>query len=175
MIIEANPANINIENATYDAREQMIHLFSYTEGIIGITLYNETANVKSNICMVTFGSTNTGNDNNDDNNLGNNEDDNNNDNNNDGEDVSENINAMFIGTWYCSKGSLMAYLEFYSDGTGKAYMNDSNNYSSFRWSINNNILTFEGNVRNTTAFTITEDTLYLDSLCGLNNLTYTKQ
>lgn len=83
--------------------------------------------------------------------------------------------TLIIGTWYCSDGSLMSYLEFYADGTGKAYLSDPNNCSTFNWSISDSEITFSGYVINKSSFTVNSRNLWFNSLCGLNNLTYTRQ
>lgn len=90
---------------------------------------------------------------------------------------SNNPASLIVGKWYCPDGVLSSYLEFYAAGTGKAYMSSPNNYSSFNWNISENgsRVTFSGNLRDSSEFTVTTTTLWLNSLCGLNNLTYTRQ
>lgn len=85
--------------------------------------------------------------------------------------------SLIVGKWYCSNGGLLSYLEFYANGTGKAYMSSPDNYSNFNWNISENgsTVTFTGNVKNTSRFTVNTTSLWLNSLCGLNNLTYTRQ
>ena len=94
------------------------------------------------------------------------------------ESGSYNINISsiaIIGKWYCSGGSLASYLEFYSNGTGKAYPSSPSNSSSFNWSISGNVLTMTGNVRNSSSITLTGDVLHISYLCGISNLTYIRK
>ena len=110
-----------------------------------------------------------------------NPDDNPEDENGDNEETtSQTQNLLIIGLWYCPGAGLFQYLEFYNDGTGKAYIS-SDNYSSFSWSINGFEITLTGNLSNTDSrygsknFTVSTDTLWFEKLCGLSDLTFTRQ
>lgn len=156
LVIEYNNGADLAEANYYAPIRKCIFLYSYSTGIIGISLENKTAKVKSNTCIVTFTDNTNNSGNNDDGNSGN----------------------LFCGTWYCSTAGLLKYLEFYSDGTGKAYASDSSNYSSFNYSINNNILYLSGNVIATIQFSITQNTLTLydcELFTDKPTLTYYKQ
>lgn len=89
--------------------------------------------------------------------------------------------SPIVGKWYCSNASLIKYLEFNADGTGKAYASDPSNYSSFTWSVSGSEITLEGNLENTNSkyssknFTVNSDTLWFQKLIGLENLTYIRQ
>ena len=157
LVIEYNNGADLAEANYYDPVRECIFLYSYSTGIIGISLENKTAKVKSNICIVTFSDNS--------NNNGNNE-------------SNGSLLSSFYGTWYCSDAGLMKYLEFNSDGTGKAYASDSSNYSSFDYIINDNKLYLSGNVRATIQFSITQNTLtFYDCELFKDNptLTYYKQ
>lgn len=83
--------------------------------------------------------------------------------------------VLLVGTWYCSNGSLCRYLEFNSNGSGKAYYSSPSNYSSFSWSITGNNLVMRGGVNNTSGFSVDLDTLYIANLCGVCDLYYSKE
>lgn len=88
--------------------------------------------------------------------------------------------ALIVGTWDLGKEAIGRYLEFYTGGTGKAYMTaeTKNNYSSFNWAIteSNGTVTLKmtGNVINTSTITLTATTLWFSTFCGVSNLTYTR-
>lgn len=98
------------------------------------------------------------------------------------ENDNKNINALLIGTWYCSDAELFSCLIFNEGGTGKACVYDnSDNYSSFSWSVDKNEITMEGDFKNTNpqysskTFSVSADELCFEKLNGLSNLKYTRQ
>lgn len=136
VVIESNPGNIQLSLAEYNAREQQIELYTEQEGVIGITLLNETANVKSNICLVTF-STN--------NNSGSGQEQGGQGGGNSGSGegggggvIANPTAASFIGTWKTSDQYLVDTIIFNSDGSGEQY---NSNYPTSRtnitWSVTN--------------------------------------
>lgn len=89
--------------------------------------------------------------------------------------------SLIIGTWYCKDAGIIAYLDFYEDGTGKSYFQEPNNFSSFKWSINGSEIIIDGQLKNTNRrysskqFEVTADTLWFKKLIGYENLTYIRQ
>ena len=94
---------------------------------------------------------------------------------------SDTAKSLIIGTWFCKDAGLFKYLEFYSNGTGKAYPEVPDNHSSFNWSINGNQITLTGNFSNTSSqysskkFTVSDNTLWFEKLSGLSDLIFTRQ
>ena len=84
------------------------------------------------------------------------------------------VEKQIIGHWYFAKGSLFSNLEFYEDGTGKAYFKDSKNYSGFSWEINGTELIMKGAVKNKSEFSINDNQLIIKRLNTLKNATYEK-
>ena len=82
---------------------------------------------------------------------------------------------LLAGTWRCTANIIARYLEFYSNGTGKSYYDSPSNCSTFSWSVSGTTLTMTGNVRNSTAFTVTATTLHLTTFCGVQNLTWVRK
>ena len=168
--IISNPSNLQLSRNDFSFYEKTIHLFATTPGTIGIRLVNETAKIRSNTCLVTFIS----------NTITDENEDIENDNSTDEQDdqtenpATTNYNILILGTWYCPDAAFSKYLEFYSNGTGKAYASNPSNYSSFNWTISGNTITFTGNVRNVTTFSLTPSHLVFAEYCGHNNLIFSK-
>ena len=131
IIIVENPKNINVSIEAFFNR---IIVTGNSAGTIKFKVHNKTADCTSNECEITFNEKVANPD-------------------------SGNTSSLFYGTWYCSEAGLIKYLEFNSDGTGKAYASSPSNYSSFNWNIEENILVLTGNVKARIQFSIIQDVL----------------
>ena len=71
--------------------------------------------------------------------------------------------VLLVGKWYCSNGGLNKFLEFYANGTGKAYADPNQNYgsNSFNYSLNGNRITFTGQLTGSAQFTVNANTLQI--------------
>ncbi len=84
--------------------------------------------------------------------------------------------VLLVGKWYCSNGFLDKYLEFYANGTGKAYADPNQNYgfNSFNYSLNGNRITFTGQLTGSAQFTVNANTLQIiNPTYYLSSITFT--
>lgn len=149
LVIEYNNGADLAEANYYDPIRKCIFLYSYSTGIIGISLENKTAKVKSNTCIVTF-TDNT--------------------NNSGGNDEGNTISSL-CGTWSTTyQSALIDTIEFYNDGTGKCYKSGYSGSNTFNWNITEPgkmIVTNSLNQQGECTYTLNGNILVLKNFMGL--------